>query len=197
MHQHVFAILDEDLTWFTPANRHRYRPRGLMFVCALIGDRVPRCNWRYTQVRRGSLTPRLAFFTRLHIPAGCELTYDYGAAGAAGGRTEERASHEDDDTLQQHVCKAPRLSSVKKGHKSTFTESRSEVLLLVSNDMSSSSLRSAEVDEERISSRRPEAWKSDDDAKGSLSSSRVPVRRPCLCGARRCRGLLPCNRAIL
>lgn len=128
------------------------------------------------QIRRGSFHPRLAFFTKEHVPAGCELTYDYGAAGAAGG-----APHEDYDTSQPDR-KAPRRSSAAvKGAVAADDPGRcgspDDTVLPVSGVAISSG--------------------SGGDG-GSADGKSDPLRRrPCLCGARRCRTLLPCNRAIL
>lgn len=130
------------------------------------------------QIRRGSFRPRLAFFTKEYVPAGCELTYDYGAAGAAGG-----APHEDYGTFQPDR-KAPRRSSATvKGAVAAEDPGRcvcpDDAVLPVSGVATINSSGSGGDG-------------------GSVDGKSDPLRRrPCLCGARRCRTLLPCNRAIL
>eukprot|EP00752_Nemacystus_decipiens_P011063 g9829.t1 len=59
-------------------------------------------------IRRGSfLRPRLAFFTKNHVEAGEELTYDYGATGSAGGTTAQ--DNQDHSSPQQRLTrKRPR-----------------------------------------------------------------------------------------
>lgn len=131
----------------------------------------------FMQIRRGSFQPRLAFFTNEFVPAGCELTYDYGAAGAAGGA----ASLEDDEDFQPDR-KAPRKSSAS-------------VEGAVTAD--GSGRRSSPGDAPLLPLSGVAISSDSGDVGSSADGKSDPLRRPCLCGARRCRVLLPCNRAIL
>lgn len=124
------------------------------------------------QIRRGSFLPRLAFFTLGKLAAGCELTYDYGAAGSAGG-----ASERDHEGILESTPKAKRrvpptdtIGKCSDGAGSFLDDKLSIEMELAG------SLRGGSTD---------------GDAPGRT------LRRLCLCGSRRCRGFLPCNRAIL
>lgn len=103
------------------------------------------------------------------MEAGCELTYDYGSAGSAGGVSQE----EHDDSVQP-MRKSPR--------------------------------QSASVDITQVASDKPrslggvmptETGVVGVPAVGGDDGHGDTLRRPCLCGSRRCRGVLPYNRAIL
>lgn len=144
------------------------------------------------QVRRGSFAPRLAFFTRERVPAGSELTYDYGAADSAGGGKASRDRGDEDQALHQPVHKTPRSNTKQRGTADSFATNAMSVV--AAND--SPTLEPLESGEKETA--------------GDSSDENVPLqgdaapgascpggRRRCLCGARRCRGLLPCNRAIL
>lgn len=122
------------------------------------------------QIRRGSFLPRLAFFTLGKLKAGCELTYDYGAVGSAGGAAE--GDHEESF---ESMPKAPRRTPPT----GTVEGSGGDA-----------------------SSRMGEGVIHEKEFAGSVRGGRADthgsaLRRLCLCGSRRCRGFLPCNRAIL
>lgn len=115
------------------------------------------------------MAPRLAFFTLEGVAAGVEMTYDYEAVGSAGGNS--RSDHE----FSQPVLKNPRRMS--------FADSA------VDHECKGSRDQLATVClEDKRNTRSP-------DCIGE--SNRKSLRRSCLCGSRRCRGLLPCNRAVL
>lgn len=120
------------------------------------------------QIRRGSFLPRLAFFTSGRVEAGCELTYDYGATGSAGGALQ------DDHESLQPTRKAPRQNGPRECSSEDNLDRNGHV-----SDVAATGLivcPGANLD-------------------GHCHGD--GLRRPCLCGSRRCRGLLPCNRVIL
>lgn len=126
----------------------------------------------YQQIRRGSFLPRLAFFTLGKLAAGCELTYDYGAAGSAGGASE--GGHEEKlESTPKAKRRAPPTDTIGKCPDGA------------------ASLLSDEVSTETELAGSLRGGSTDGDAHGGA------LRRLCLCGSRRCRGFLPCNRAIL
>lgn len=124
------------------------------------------------QIRRGSFLPRLAFFTLGSLAAGDELTYDYGAAGSAGGAPE--GDHEE---KFESMPKAKRRTPPTD----TFASGSDRGLSTLGEGLS--------TEKELAGSLR--GGNTDGGAHGDA------LRRLCLCGSRRCRGFLPCNRAIL
>lgn len=97
------------------------------------------------------------------------MTYDYEAVGSAGG--DSRSDHE----FSQPVLKTPRRMSSADGvvdHKCKGNRDQHATVCL----------------EEKRNTRSPD---------GVGDNSREGLGRRCLCGSRRCRGLLPCNRAVL
>lgn len=110
------------------------------------------------------MAPRLAFFTLEDVAAGRELTYDYEAAGSAGGDRDHDFSQPDPKTPRRL---SPADSVV--GHECRGCRDQCAI-------------------EEKRNSRSPG---------GVGDSGHEVVRRRCLCWSRRCRGLLPCNRAVL
>ena len=142
-------------------------PSSPDFVCS----RRPALALKCQQIRRGSFLPRLAFFTLGNLKAGCELTYDYGAAGSAGGAPE--VGHEESF---QSMPKAQRRTSPTDTIKK-------------SPDSNTSSVNERAFDEKELA-----ACLGGGRADTHCSNA---LRRLCLCGSRRCRGFLPCNRAVL
>lgn len=124
------------------------------------------------QIRRGSFLPRLAFFTLGSLAAGDELTYDYGAAGSAGGASE--GDHQDS------------FESMPKAKRRTLPTDAIENC----SDRDASSLGDGVSTEKELAGSF-RGGRTDGDAHGDA------LRRLCLCGSRRCRGFLPCNRVIL
>lgn len=115
------------------------------------------------------------------MEAGCELTYDYGAAGSAGGNNHEDNSHQEN----------PISSCVGRSFDGRPEEIASHVHGLL-NFSRNEEAPQAEEDGQR------DGWTAGDDlSKRDETPSAPSLRRKCLCGSKNCRGLLPCNRAIL
>lgn len=154
------------------------------------------------QIRRGSFQrPRLAFFTRDRVEAGCELTYDYGAAGSAGGAASQGEKRNLDSSCnnsingspqQQPMRKTPRRQRQSRSSESVDSTRPGEI----SSPQGNGSL-SPKMDEQQAAWATGGSngrWKSDD---GTHCQQALSMRRPCLCGSWCCRSFLPCNRAIL
>lgn len=113
------------------------------------------------------------------MEAGEELTYDYGAIGSAGGTT---AQDREDNTSpqQQPIRQKPRTRGRAEGDPRGSSRGQGTLQAQKKGDQGEAG------------------------ASGSLNGSgesgnvhELSLRRPCLCGSRRCRGFLPYNRAIL
>lgn len=128
------------------------------------------------QIRRGSFLPRLAFFTLGNMAAGDELTYDYGAAGSAGGAPE--GDHEESfESMPKAKRRTPPTGDTVEKSSDGDASSLGEGVATESTEKElAGGLRGGSADH---------------GAHGDAP------RRLCLCGSRRCRGFLPCNRAIL
>ena len=115
------------------------------------------------------MTPRLAFFTLEDVVAGSELTYDYEAAGSAGGNSNcgERFSQ---PALKVPRRMAPLESTLERPYKRSSINESVPVCLAKGGGSSSP---------------------------GGFRDADETLRRRCLCGSQRCRGLLPCNRTII
>lgn len=153
----------------------------------------------FVQIRRGTFQrPRLAFFTRDRVEAGCELTYDYGAAGSAGGAVSQGGKRDLDSSSpqQQPVCKTPRRPRRSESFEPVEGGGPGDKSSPHGNENLSHGEQGEKMDEQEtagIAGDSEGLWKSDD----THYQQEMSIRRPCLCGSRCCRGLLPCNRAIL
>ncbi|CAM9681113.1 unnamed protein product [Ectocarpus sp. 12 AP-2014] len=139
-------------------------------------------------IRRGSfLKPRLAFFAKDGVEPGRELTYDYGAVGAAGGTAVSKTTGVPQQELS---CKPSPSRSASEPAEST----RSGGGLSPASSSGDGGLQGDKMKEELASAVDGlQCHGGCDDVRSRPLSS----RRRCLCGSRLCRGLLPCNRAIL
>ncbi|CAM9159476.1 unnamed protein product [Scytosiphon promiscuus] len=151
-------------------------------------------------IRRGSfLRPRLAFFTRDQVEAGRELTYDYGATGSAGGTAPQVPDRESDGNSgtprqQQPTTKPPRKSGAPAQAESTSSGElppKTRGVLPVEDKEISQVGKTGEIGRQLWTAR------ASDSGEGSDHGLAPSARRACLCGSQQCRGLLPCNRAIL
>lgn len=150
------------------------------------------------QIRRGSFQrPRLAFFTRDHVEAGCELTYDYGAAGSAGGTVSQGEKHNLDSSSSGSPQQQPMRKTPRRQRQSRSSESVDSTRSSPHGNGSFSPGEQEKMDEQETAwttGGSKGRWKSDD---GTHCQQALPTRRPCLCGSWCCRSFLPCNRAIL
>jgi len=128
----------------------------------------------------------LVFFTSKQVEAGWELTYDYGAAGSAGGNSRDENLYQENP-----VFKTPRISCGGRSVESRPEERASHIRAISSRNEEAPQTEEDEQKEGRIAG--DSNYLTMPDEKPSAPS----LRRKCLCGSQNCRGLLPCNRAIL
>ena len=122
------------------------------------------------------------------MEGGCELTYDYGAAGSAGGRgiNHDQSRHQECpiSKMPRTGCAERNVGSRRDGKVSHTSESlsRQKEAPIAEKDEKSQGLTAGD----------PDGLRKADEAHPVPSR-----RRECLCGSQNCRRLLPCNRAIL
>lgn len=131
------------------------------------------------------------------MPAGRELTYDYGATGSAGGGTSKRNLYDGNEAAGEAARKLARHHNDRMGNAGCASvKATSGTVVLESSTLTSSEI----VQEPTAGGSSGEGGSSGSGhiARDSEGSKRADVvRHRCLCGARCCRGLLPCNRVIL
>lgn len=137
---------------------------------------------------------------RDQVEAGCELTYDYGATSSAGGtisQGNDRVRNSNDSPQQQLMSKRPRRSSALVPVESTS----SGALPSMGCDVLSPGDEGApQVEQTGGNTQQPPTPRGSEDrgrSDDNVVRQSLSARRACLCGSQHCRGLLPCNRAIL